>query len=223
MRSKPSIPHACPACGRWFFIWNYQLQTGKPVYCSRPCLWKNVPKRDFAERFWQQVQRGEPAECWPWIGNRNKTGYGRIGYGSTKVLLAHRTAYELTKGPIPPGLFVCHACDNPPCCNPDHLDVGTNRDNMRQAVDRQRTASGNRNGAHTRQDRHSSRLYPGLRRGERNGISKLTERDVLWLRSLPAKPNISEVSRQLGVSRATARRAMRGQTWAHVETHHEKV
>ena len=71
--------------------------------------------------------------CWEWQGSRLPSGYGRLGHR-----YVHRAMYEVSHGPIPDGLFVLHACDNPPCCNPDHLRVGTAKDNSRDAVDRKR-------------------------------------------------------------------------------------
>lgn len=66
--------------------------------------------------------------CWEWQGTINDRGYGhiRVNY---KRLRAHRWAYEQTYGPIPDGLIVCHRCDNPICCNPEHLFLGTHADN----------------------------------------------------------------------------------------------
>jgi hypothetical protein len=73
--------------------------------------------------------------CWEWQGNRDYRGTGRVGNGTyhkgtSSTVLVHRVAWELTYGPIPAGLFVCHTCDNPPCCNPAHLFLGTQKDNM---------------------------------------------------------------------------------------------
>ena len=87
-----------------------------------------------------------PSGCWEWNSGTNLHGYGRIGMGH-KVWLAHRLAYTTWVGPIPAGLVVRHACDNPPCINPAHLLTGTQRDNARDALARHRTARGERHGA----------------------------------------------------------------------------
>lgn len=83
---------------------------------------------DLVERFWPKVAVG--AGCWLWTAAVSSNGYGAIkkpgGYGR---LYAHRVAYELTYGPIPDGFYVCHRCDNPPCCNPSHLFLGAPSDN----------------------------------------------------------------------------------------------
>lgn len=83
------------------------------------------------KRFWAQVEQSAPDECWEWQGPRSlarKWHYGRFGL-KKKRYPAHRIAYLLTHGEVPDDLFVCHTCDNPPCCNPQHLFLGTATDN----------------------------------------------------------------------------------------------
>jgi hypothetical protein len=80
---------------------------------------------------------GAPDDCWPWRGTRDSHGYG-VASIVGKQQKAHRISYEAYKGAIPAGLFVRHTCDNPPCCNPHHLLVGTPRDNMDDKVQRGR-------------------------------------------------------------------------------------
>lgn len=79
-------------------------------------------------RFWLQVNFRREG-CWPWIGGRDRDGYGRLWAWGEKVM-AHRLAWRLSTGPIPEGLCVLHRCDHPPCVRPDHLFLGTQRENL---------------------------------------------------------------------------------------------
>ena len=96
------------------------------------------------ERFWKKVEKGDG--CWNWKGRKCKSGYGMVSLttGQEKALSrkAHRVAYTLAKGPIKPGEFILHSCDNKACCNPDHLRVGTNDDNVRDKLERNRLCKG---------------------------------------------------------------------------------
>jgi hypothetical protein len=93
---------------------------------------------------WDRIdQSGGPDACWPWTGNRRPDGYGRLGVRGS-AYYAHRLAYASTFGPIPDGMLVCHRCDNPSCCNPAHLFVGTDADNQRDAAAKGRKPAGSR-------------------------------------------------------------------------------
>lgn len=89
------------------------------------------------KRFWSKVARGSIEECWPWLAGKSLSGYGTFSI-KYQGLRANRVAYELAIGPIPERLVVRHKCDNPICCNPCHLEIGTNRDNTHDAMRRGR-------------------------------------------------------------------------------------
>jgi hypothetical protein len=111
----------------------------------------NKPRPDF----WSRVSVAAPDVCWPWIRYRTKDGYGQFTlYG--RLRYAHRFAWEVTNGPVPEGMEVCHQCDNPPCCNPAHLFLGSQEDNVRDMIAKRRHRP------------------PQPSRGERNVNAKLT-------------------------------------------------
>lgn len=176
------------------------------------------------ERFWAKVDKSpHPKGCWVWTRYKY-LGYGQFGIGR-KLMLAHRFAFSNTKGAIPKGLLVCHSCDNPPCCNPDHLFLGTQADNIRDAVSKNRMATGDRSGARThperlpRGNRNGARLHPErLPRGESNGYAKLTTSSVLKIREKYAAENISQRALGMiyGVSQNAIKDVLLRRTWAHV-------
>lgn len=93
-------------------------------------------------RFWAHVDKsGGPDACWPWQGGHVARGYGHTTWSDNYVrteIMAHRQAYEFEVGPIADGLQVCHKCDNPPCCNPAHLFLGTPTENLNDAYSKGR-------------------------------------------------------------------------------------
>ena len=96
-----------------------------------------ISTADFAGRFWAKVDRS--GECWLWQGSKDRQGYGRIKSPGMRVnLKAHRVAYAMSAGIDPGAELVLHSCDNPSCCNPAHLSVGTHGENMQQMYDRGR-------------------------------------------------------------------------------------
>jgi len=81
------------------------------------------------KRFWDKIEKADG--CWKWKASTNKDrGYGRIGVKAGICVNAHRVSWVIHNGSIPGDLFVCHKCDNPPCCNPEHLFLGTRQDNV---------------------------------------------------------------------------------------------
>lgn len=71
--------------------------------------------------------------CWNWSGAKNQRGYGQINIDK-KYWLVHRAAYTVFVGPIPAGKIACHICDNPSCCNPSHIFIGTHKDNSQDCL-----------------------------------------------------------------------------------------
>ena len=141
--------------------------------------------------FWTHVEQATPDECWPWQGRRDRHGYGVAPSGSPERS-AHRTAYRLVHGPIPDGLQVRHRCDNPPCCNPEHLLLGSQADNMADRSQRGRVAAGARNGR--------AKATPDLVRALRAG-----------------KLSIAEYCEAAGVDRSTAYQTRKGRIWPESE------
>lgn len=141
-------------------------------------------------RFWAKVDVRGPDDCWPWMRGGSK-GYGQLGIDGG-VFYAHRIAMALDDRD-PCGLFACHACDNPACCNPSHLFAGTHADNMADMI------------AKSRQD---------APRGEAHGSAKLTEPDIRAIRADP-RPN-RVIAADYGVSHVNVHYIKRRKIWDQV-------
>lgn len=87
------------------------------------------PKNTIEYIFMSLDKTSNPNGCWEWTKAKDHDGYGLTRFNG-KMIGAHRLSYLAHKGSIPAGLFVCHTCDNPSCCNPDHLWLGTNQENQ---------------------------------------------------------------------------------------------
>lgn len=131
MRAK-SPPRTCPKCGK----------SGHPGGMGYHI--NNVCGVDPSVRFWAKVDKtSSPTGCWLYMGGRDKWGYGDLSYRG-KHIQGHRLSWRLLRGE-PGTLDVLHKCHNPPCCNPDHLYLGTDADNTRDRVEAKRHAFGSKN------------------------------------------------------------------------------
>lgn len=157
-----------------------------------------------ADRFWVKVTKDGPIHhvlgtpCWDWRSSGH-SGYGRFQFrvnGKTIYVYAHRYAWELTYGPVPEGKRVRHRCDRGSCVNPDHLVLGTQKDNVQDAIDRKR-------------------FNPS--RGEWNPCSKLTDAQVIEIRERRAAgETLRALAEEFGCSEGNIMDIVRGLSWKHI-------
>ena len=174
--------------------------------------------KSLEERFWAKVTKGDG--CWEWNA-RTKPGkwpYGLLRLRRGKDVRAHRFSYELNVGPIPPGMMVCHKCDNPKCVRPDHLFVGTCKDNMQDCLSKGRHMHQTRPETLLRGDSHPTRKRPEIvRRGTNIKWAKLTEQTVSDMRrSFNDGVSGPALAAKHCIYLGTAYKAIYGFSWKHV-------
>lgn len=146
------------------------------------------------EIFWSYVDRDQKNDCWLWTAYRVPRGYGKFRVGSNKEY-AHRVSRVIAHGPIPLKLQVLHSCDNPPCVNPEHLFLGTNKINRADSVNKSRHA-----------------------RGVGHGRHKINEDDVRNIRVLHTQGfHVSIAMRLYDLSKTQIERIINKRLWKHLD------
>ena len=151
------------------------------------------PPVPLQERFWRKVTLASRDQCWLWQGAKDLDGYGFIKRKDGVQLRAHRVSHELHHGPVPLGMFVCHTCDTPSCVNPDHLFLGTAKDNTDDMI---------------RKGRKPKPL------GESNPMARLTSAQVLSIRSDTRQAK--DVAAAYGIVASTVLHIKAFRAWRHL-------
>ncbi len=161
-------------------------------------MYREIPTRtiEARTRFWAKIDKRSPDDCWPWTGCR-RDGYGLFLLGRT-TYSAHRIAFLESTGIQPQHLCVCHTCDMPLCCNPKHLFLGTNADNMRDRNKKGRQAKGEK--------LHTARLT------EENVI-KISQAQKAYFHGQDVA-----LAGEYGVASNAIRAIRTGEHWAHLES-----
>lgn len=179
----------CERCG---ISATAKTRARKPRFCTRRCA-NERRADDFAGRLWARIDRsGGASSCWPWLGARDKDGYGKTHDHRLGDIRAHRAVFMIEFGELP--ILVRHSCDNPPCCNPAHLLAGTLDDNRSDMMERGRQC-----------------------RGERVRTAKMSEAGVLRARRLHHHGvSVNELMAQFNLGKSSMHALLKGQTWRHL-------
>lgn len=188
----------CVECGSSKSLEAFPVRRSRPDGRKQPCLdcFQHRRAKPFTEaKFWRKVRVAGANECWIWLGSVTQYGYGRM-LVDKKESLAHRIAWELRNGTPPAiddprGLFVCHTCDNRLCCNPSHMFLGTNRENIADRHMKGRTS-------------HASKI----------GYRKLNWALVEVIRSRPTDQSHASLAAEFGVSTKTIKSVRSGASWS---------
>ncbi len=178
--SMKTFKKTCVRCGKEFDAPVWRIGKRSLSFCGRECI-----KLPPADRLQLYVNKGGPLfngiPCWIWTASKDTHGYGKTG----RNIKTHRLSWEVNVGPIPPGLCVLHKCDNPPCCNPQHLFLGTKKDNS--------------------QDMSSKNRHRVPR--------KLTQFQVNEIRKLKGTVPQHKIAIRFGVTQSCISRILSGDTW----------
>jgi hypothetical protein len=152
-------------------------------------------------RFWEKVHKSEG--CWNWTASKDRRGYGHFslnGRGAAPVK-AHRLSFFVATGVEPGDSDVCHHCDNPACVRPDHLFLGTAKDNAMDASKKGRLKNNGKNC-----------------KGAQNPAAKLTDKNVIQIRGmLRLKISKGTIAKLFKVSRKAIQKIQTGESWSHVK------
>lgn len=196
MYMKGTIPRSCPRCKVNFLAPKRDVSKGWATFCSRKCAKPSYTDDSLTlEIVMKSVDVGEtPDSCWTWTGRTNRDGYGEIGGRQLTTPMVHRIVWRLVNGSIPASMKVLHRCDNPPCCRPDHLFLGTTQENVADMVSK------------GRQSRGMSR--PNV---------KLSDEHVRQIRMLLQQGVCrKDIARIFGVCRSTVGHIATRRQWSHV-------
>ncbi len=177
-------------------------------------------------RFHSKVGRlDDEDKCWEWKAGRFPEGYGEFWVGSKasggRMYSANRIAYLIHNGPFAPEMLVCHSCDNPPCCNPRHLWLGSDADNIRDKVEKGRDNNYTGDDHWTRKKPHLLARGPrdgSYMRGENHYKAKLNENNVRDARARfgSGLASVKQLAIELGVSESNMQKVVNRETWKRV-------